>query len=64
MSSKPALVLVTGSFTIPELYTNITEPLKVLGFEVSAPQLLSAGKVYKYLPSIMFTYVDLTSLNV
>lgn len=44
MSDKPAIVLVTGSFALPDLYTNILEPLRAKGYEIASPALRSVGK--------------------
>jgi len=44
MASKPALILVTGSFSSPDFYNNIIGPLRSRGYEVAAPQLRTVGK--------------------
>lgn len=44
MSTKPAIVLVTGSFALPEFYDDTTASLRKRGYEVSDPQLLTSGK--------------------
>lgn len=42
--SKPAIVLVTGSFAPPGLYDNVVTDLRAKGYEVSNPQLETVGK--------------------
>jgi hypothetical protein len=44
MSTKPAIVLVTGSFCLPELYNDILDPLRAKGYEIAAPALRSVVK--------------------
>ena len=45
MAPKPALILSTGSFSHPDFYNVIFDPLKARGYEVAMPQLRTVGKV-------------------
>jgi pimeloyl-ACP methyl ester carboxylesterase len=44
MSSKPAIVFVTGSFCPPSFYDNISTILRSRGYELSIPPLRTVGK--------------------
>jgi hypothetical protein len=53
MSSKPAIVLVTGSFALPEFYHGTTAALRSKGYEVVDPQLLTSGKKPGPVPTML-----------
>jgi hypothetical protein len=52
MSSKPAIVIVPGSFAPPELYNGVAEPLRTKGYELSIANLKTVGKKPGPLPTI------------
>lgn len=41
--SKPAILLVTGSFALPELYDGLANAVEAKGIEISIPHLPSVG---------------------
>lgn len=45
MSDQPAIVLATGSFSLPEFYDRMFDPLRAKGYSISVPMLRTVKRL-------------------